>query len=948
VFTAPTTVGGTGNADFQLRAITFAAQLTINYPQASTVTGFVTVIGSTGGAGGVTLAAGNLLIGNVNATLGTGTVVVNGGTIASTGGGTLPNDFTLNAPLVFQGNTSAGATLTLAGTLSGPGGVLATDGLGGGALVLQGANTYTGPTALAPAPVTGMPIGGGVGTLTLSGANGSAVSSSAYQVTGGLLNLDNSSGNNNNRLNTAAPVTLTSGAFALIGGSGTSTAQAAGPVTGAGYSRIAVDASRTGNTGTTLTLASLARSGRGTFLFQGNSTALGSPLAANVPNIVFASPPTADLVGGGGAAGTTIVSVLPYAVGWPHTTSVNDTATVGLVTYGANGVRLLAAGEYNTAPAAGTDTDDNINPAAAFTLTGVTRVNSLTASGVQINGTGTLVIKSGVYLHRNNPGSVAAVAGTPTFDFNGQEAQLFTPADLKMTGTLTDMAGLTKSGVGSLILSSGANVLNGPLTINAGTVGFPSPAALGNPTAVVINSTSSGNGAGPLAWAGLRYTAAANSPATLALPITIASGLASVQIDSPNTNAAPQLTLSGVISGPGGFLIGPYGGIENSDVALTNPNNTFAGPIRVTLGRLWVSSDAALGTGRQIALQGGGLFLTADWATSRALTSQVGGGTIDTNGFNATVNGPVGYYANSTLTKAGAGRLTLTQPGYLFGGANATFVVSAGELRVSNTAGSALAAVPVTVSSGATLSGAGGLAGNVTVSGGGTLAPGNGAVGTLTLSSNLTLANTATLSARVAGAGVSDVSAAGASRAAVAGTLGRSTATDVITIQLVNDGTFAFDPAQTYTRRVATYGSLSNLSMRDYTNPYVAADNVFTLSTSGFAAPAWFGVAVVNGNVDVMFGTTQAPVPEPGAVLGLAAIGLTAAGLLRRRVRPVGIEPTTRRLNVSSGLSASTHHQLFPENRVSAGCQHPPVSAGLATVRLQLNVVLPANDVCAF
>src|SRR5207302_10185594 len=110
---------------------------------ANSVTGFVTFLGSTGGSGGVTLTAGNLLVAVTNATLGTGPVVVNGGTLASSGGGTLPNDFTLTAPLVYQGDTGTAGVLTLTGTLSGPGGIRVTDGVGGGPLVLQGANAST-------------------------------------------------------------------------------------------------------------------------------------------------------------------------------------------------------------------------------------------------------------------------------------------------------------------------------------------------------------------------------------------------------------------------------------------------------------------------------------------------------------------------------------------------------------------------------------------------------------------------------------------------------------------------------------------------------------------------------------------------------------------------------------------------------------------------------------
>ena len=86
--------------------------------------------------------------------------------------------------------------------------------------------------------------------------------------------------------------------------------------------------------------------------------------------------------------------------------------------------------------------------------------------------------------------------------------------------------------------------------------------------------------------------------------------------------------------------------------------------------------------------------------------------------------------------------------------------------------------------------------------------------------------------------------------------------------------------AQTYTRWVATYGSPTNLPKRPASNPYVASDNVFTLSATGFASPGWWGVVVDNESVDVMFGAV--PVPEPSAVLGLAAAGLGVLTLWRR------------------------------------------------------------------
>ena len=77
-------------------------------------------------------------------------------------------------------------------------------------------------------------------------------------------------------------------------------------------------------------------------------------------------------------------------------------------------------------------------------------------------------------------------------------------------------------------------------------------------------------------------------------------------------------------------------------------------------GPLSIANDAALtsaGFRSFVPFHDGTLRLTGDWTTTRHLSMLAGGGTIDTNGFNATVNGNV--INDGQLTKIGAGTLTL-------------------------------------------------------------------------------------------------------------------------------------------------------------------------------------------------------------------------------------------------------------------------------------------------
>src|SRR5207244_10724314 len=92
---------------------------------------------------------------------------------------------------------------------------------------------------------------------------------------------------------------------------------------------------------------------------------LGAVAGANVTNVKFGGS-VAGLSGGGGAPGTTTISILPYAVGG----ATNAAADVELLTNGSNGLRSLttSATEYATTIADGSATFNNVRLTTAVTV----------------------------------------------------------------------------------------------------------------------------------------------------------------------------------------------------------------------------------------------------------------------------------------------------------------------------------------------------------------------------------------------------------------------------------------------------------------------------------------------------------------------------------------------------------------------------------------------------
>lgn len=248
--------------------------------------------------------------------------------------------------------------------------------------------------------------------------------------------------------------------------------------------------------------------------------------------------------------------------------------------------------------------------------------------------------------------------------------------------------------------------------------------------------------------------------------------------------------------------------------------------------------------------------------------------------------GSSGIQGLAALNKSGAGTLVLASGNTYSGGT----LITAGTLLANNTTGSATGLGSVTVGGG-TLGGTGQIAGAVAVTSGGTLAPGNGTalIGTLTVGSSASAAASVTVAGKYGfnitstnagnGTAVSDGSSTvpnGNNRLSVVGnsssTINLTGATIVLTSTPAFNGTW--DPTKYYSWTLATIPA----------GAAVTGLNSVSFDTSSFAPGASAGQfsLAVNGTNLVL---NVAPVPEPTAVLGVAAGSLGLGGALRRARR---------------------------------------------------------------
>ena len=318
--------------------------------------GLNATLGGLSGAGNLPIAAGTLSVGNnaagttysgnlsgggAFAKIGGGTLVLTGGGNAYAGGttvsngvlqigdgaanpGSLPGNVVINSstPGALTFNTPAGMSLTHSGNVSGAGGLTAA---GGGAVILTGSSSYTGPTVIAAGTlqfsgVASQTLGGnisGAGALAVSAGTLALAGNNAYTggtaLLGGVLSVASFGSNLPNPsspYSSADPLNLTGGTL-LYTGSGSDFTNADIYISS---NSAAIDVQ---NPGANVTLvnaggASFTKTGSGTLTLPGggytNSKGLG--VSVQQGTVVLASPNSGS---GGGHAVTAVGGVSPGA-----------------------------------------------------------------------------------------------------------------------------------------------------------------------------------------------------------------------------------------------------------------------------------------------------------------------------------------------------------------------------------------------------------------------------------------------------------------------------------------------------------------------------------------------------------------------------------------------------------------------------------------------------------
>lgn len=811
------------------------------------------ILGATGAGNGISLSAGELF-NNV------------------TGGWTTARDISLGAG---GGRIYTNTAATINGVISGAGTFNYYGFAAAGVMTLTNTNTYTGATVTSSSAVS---------TLTLSG-NGSIASSSSYDFAG-VVNLNSSATNVSNRLNDTAPIAMRGAQLTLTGNAGAATNETVGAITLAnGVSIITVTPNAA--QAASINAASFTRQNNSTLFVRG--TSLGNAAGANVAQVTSTAAPT--LVGGGGAGGSTNISIVPWAVG-----NTSATASLGssFVTHGATGFRPLATTEYAAAFGSATD---NVRLTAATVAAAGDTANALLfapAAAATLSG-GPINITSGAFLYS----PTTAVTGTVSagLNFGTAEGIISTSNTLGVSGVISGSGGLTVNAIaGSTVTITGASTYTGPTTLLGGQLSYTgnitadsTPSPLGAGTSATSPIVLNAGTATTRLWA----TAAATFDRDLIVraggPGLAGFGTTGNFVVTMNGNitlerrlslegggtAASAMVINGNISGAGS--------LTDAFSAFTqlNGNNTYSGGTNILTGTYLAGSNTAFGTGTIFFSNLG--FIQSSDATARTLANNVflannptfqGTGALTfTGGLN--LNGArtlaisntaaagvtfSGVVSNGALTKTGTGVLSLSSPtGNTYTGGT-VLAASAGTLNVNNTTGSGTGTGTVSIG-GTTAADRSTLSGNFTISGAtsiaGALTPGNGGVGTANFGSSLTYTANGLTTLELASAGSAD-------KVNVVGllTLGGST------IAVVTTGGFQAAAGNTFD--LADWGTVAGTATLDLSGATLA-DPVGTFwDTSAF--PTTGVITVV-------------PIPEPSMVLLLGGLGMFGARTLRRRFR---------------------------------------------------------------
>ncbi|MBI1207738.1 MAG: DUF4347 domain-containing protein [Azospirillum sp.] len=668
--------------------------------------GKLTLTGANSYSGATTVSAGALSIAG-DGNLGVGAVTLAGGTTLEITGssGATPID---NAVALSGGSgtvtitVGSGLSTELSGVITG---TVALTKAGAGTLTLSGSSSYSGTTTVSAGTLVAA-NSGALGSI----AGGTTLSSgTTLQLQGGI---------------TLAEAITINAAEALINASGDNT-----------ISGNIVVASASGNpdflaaAGSTLTLSGVISGTTTTNLFFGSSTQTGTiVLSGNntFNNYVsirggtvvaahnnafgaaangissFISGATLGLQGGvtisgeslalsgSGVGGNGALLNISGANSWTGPITLSGNASVGVTagTLSLSGV-ISGTGVGLTKLGAGSLVLSGTN-----TYTGATTVS---AGRLELNGGAALsdqtavTVASGATLFTEGSETVGSLAGAGTVTLNG--GTLTVGGDNSSTtfsGTIgddVDSASLTKAGTGTFTLS-GSSSYSGLTTVSAGTLKVTNATALGG----TGSGTTVSSGATLEVGAGLTLGEAltlsgtgAGSAGALALTSGTAtvSGAVTLAADATvNVASGAGLTLSGGITdGASSFALTKAGA---GTLTLTTTASTYDGGTTMSAGVVSVDGGDRLGTGTVTLADGTTLQVTAAATIANALTigaSSSEQATVETQAA-VTWSGDIKGLGR-TLTKTGAGALTLSGTNNTGGQGISTLLIQGGTLSAA-------------------------------------------------------------------------------------------------------------------------------------------------------------------------------------------------------------------------------------------------------------------------
>ncbi len=657
------------------------------------------------GANLLTLTSGGLLVTGSNAFTIAGTT---GATRLNAGNGSGAYDLVVhqynNGGLDISaviGDGAAATSLTKAGT---------------GPLTLSGANTFTGGVRLTAGTLninSATALGTVAGTFTIypgttidntSGAGGSTLTltNNYPQTWNGDFTYLGTGGRSLN-FGTGSTTTVTLGNdtnLNVAAGRLTVTANFSGGVltkSGAGELYLApTDGSRSSS------LSGLS----GLTINGGNVYIYGSGLASggfdlNLANVAGArltleyNAATVGSIAGGGSSGGNISIASDFTISGSPSTTFG-----GLLGGGGTGFYFTKNGLGTLTLTNASNSFNNIvrvnNGTLAFAApgalgTGTTAIELNNASGANsgrlaYTGSANATLSRGITVS-NGLGTVANL-GSGTLTLSGTQTN---------NGTILRLAGGTIDVTGKI---TGASV-NSDLYIDGGTV--------------ILSSSTNDYAGVTLVSAGTLQVGKGGTAGSLG-PGSVIDNAALV------FNRSDTVTVGNAISGTGALAQSGTG-----TLGLTG-NNSYTGGTNLNAGTLALGSAGAIGSSGLISFGGGTLQSSAANTTdysSRFSNAAAQAYKLDTNGQNVALASPLTSIGGS-LTKSGAGTLTVTNTHTYTAATN----VNGGTLLVNGALSNTSA---VTVAAGATLGGAGSIAGDVT-SIAGHVSPG-ASIGTLTVGS---------------------------------------------------------------------------------------------------------------------------------------------------------------------------------------------------------------------